>query len=280
MSQEDQEKELKEYVKRKYSEIAQQVGEEKSSCCGSEKTGCEPDYTVFSEPYDNQEGYHEEADLGLGCGIPTEGANIREGDTVLDLGSGAGNDCFVARSMVGENGKVIGIDFAPDMIEKADANRQKLGYENVHFIQGDIDQMPLVAGSVDVILSNCVLNLVPQKQKAFSEMFRVLKPGGHFSISDIVINGELPESLIQEASLYAGCVSGAQQEEAYLEGIRKAGFTRVKVVKRKQIELPEAMLKQYLDEKELESFRNEEVGIHSITVRGVKSRSEAMNCCI
>ncbi len=276
----DQEK-LKAYIQKKYSEIAQQSKEEnETSCCGATSSCGEPDYTVFSDSYEGEEGYVEEADLGLGCGIPTEGAEIREGDTVLDLGSGAGNDCFVARSMVGEKGKILGIDFSQEMIEKAEKNRKKLGYENVRFFEGDIENMPLLTGSVDVILSNCVLNLVPDKAKAFSEMFRVLKPGAHFSVSDIVIHGTLPEGLQKEASMYAGCVSGAQQEEEYLEGIRKAGFINVEVVKRKHIELPGDLLGQYLDENEMEQFQNGDVGVHSITVRGVKSRSEAMNCCV
>jgi arsenite methyltransferase len=281
MSQEKDENELKETVKTKYSEIAEQSkSSNQSSCCGATESCGDPDYTIFSEDYSAQEGYVEEADLGLGCGIPTEGADIRDGDTVLDLGSGAGNDCFVARKMVGENGKVIGIDFSPEMVEKAEANRKKLGYENVEFLRGDIDSMPLQKGAVDVILSNCVLNLVPDKRKAFQEMFRVLKPGGHFSVSDIVIHGELPDGLKEDASMYAGCISGAQKEEDYLGGIEKAGFCKVEVVKRKAIELPEELLSQYLDEAGMERFRNGEVGIHSITVRGVKSAVEGMACCI
>ena len=276
-----QENELKETVKTKYSEIAEQSkSSNQSSCCGATESCGDPDYTIFSEDYSGQEGYVEEADLGLGCGIPTEGADIRDGDTVLDLGSGAGNDCFVARKMVGENGKVIGIDFCPEMVEKAEANRKKLGYENVEFLRGDIDSMPLQEGAVDVILSNCVLNLVPDKKKAFQEMFRVLKPGGHFSVSDIVIHGELPDGLKEDASMYAGCVSGAQKEEDYLAGIEKAGFCKLEVVKRKAVELPEELLSQYLDEAGMERFRNGEVGIHSITVRGVKSAIEGMACCI
>lgn len=280
MAKEKKNTDIKEYVKKKYSEIAQQSKTtNESSCCGATESCGEPDYTVFSDDYSDQEGYVEEADLGLGCGIPTEGATVREGDTILDLGSGAGNDCFVARRMTGENGKVIGIDFSEEMVAKARANAEKLGYTNVDFHVGDIENMPLEKDSVDVILSNCVLNLVPDKEKAFEEMFRVLKPGAHFSVSDVVIHGELPKGLKEDAAMYAGCVSGALQEEDYLKGIEKAGFCKVEVVKRKAIEVPEDILSQYLGASEMERFHNGEVGIHSITVRGVKSTSESMACC-
>jgi ubiquinone/menaquinone biosynthesis C-methylase UbiE len=280
MNQEKKNEAIKESVKEKYSEIAQQSKtSNESSCCGATSSCGEPDYTIFSDDYSDQEGYVEEADLGLGCGIPTEGATVREGDTVLDLGSGAGNDCFVARRMTGAKGRVIGIDFSEEMVAKAKSNAEMMGYGSVEFHVGDIESMPLEKNSVDVILSNCVLNLVPDKQKAFKEMFRVLKPGAHFSISDVVIQGELPEGLKEDAAMYAGCVSGALQEEAYLGGIEKAGFCRVEVVKRKAIELPEEILSQYLGESEMERFRSGEVGIHSITVRGVKSTVEGMACC-
>jgi ubiquinone/menaquinone biosynthesis C-methylase UbiE len=262
---------IKDYVKQKYADIAKQSkATNESSCCGATATADGTDYTMFSDNYEGQQGYVEEADLGLGCGIPTEGAHIEEGHTVLDLGSGAGNDCFVARSMVGETGHVIGIDFSREMVDKAIRNKEKLGYENMTFLEGDIDNMPLGNDAVDVILSNCVLNLVPEKRQAFQEMYRVLRQGGHFSISDIVIHGELPENLIKDASLYAGCITGALQEKDYLDGIRDAGFRDVRVVKRKQIELPEAMLTQYLNDEEIRQFKEGEVGIHSITVSGMK----------
>ena len=140
------------------------------------------------------EGYNPDADLGLGCGLPTQFAKIKKGDTVIDLGSGAGNDAFIARYETGETGKVIGIDFTPAMIERARQNTEIRGFNNVEFRQGDIEQMPVTANTADVIVSNCVLNLVPNKDGVFKEIFRVLKPVGHFSISDIVLVGNLPES--------------------------------------------------------------------------------------
>ena len=170
---------LKLIVKEKYGEIASQSkGKNESSCCGA--TGCcsSVDYSIFSENYSQLEGYNPDADLGLGCGIPTEFARITKGNTVIDLGSGAGNDCFVARALVGESGNVIGIDMTEAMIEKARANAQKLGFTNVEFRLGDIENMPVSDSTADVIISNCVLNLVPDKEKAFGEIFRVLKPGG------------------------------------------------------------------------------------------------------
>ncbi|MBP6184156.1 MAG: arsenite methyltransferase, partial [Saprospiraceae bacterium] len=209
--------ELKAIVREKYSEIALQSKEQnQSSCCGA--GGCSTaDYTIFSDDYSNLKGYQPDADLGLGCGLPTEFALIKKGDTVVDLGSGAGNDCFVARSLTGESGKVIGLDMTDAMVTKAWENADKLGFTNVEFRKGDIEQMPIGGNRADVVISNCVLNLVPDKQKAFSEIFRILKPGGHFSISDVVIEGSMPMELQEAAEMYAGCVSGAIQKEVYLE---------------------------------------------------------------
>ncbi len=216
---------LKDIVRSKYNQIAQQSKEQnQSSCCGS--TGCcdNMDYTIMSDDYTELEGYNKDADLGLGCGLPTEFAEISEGDTVIDLGSGAGNDAFVARSIVGENGKVLGLDFAGAMLTKARNNAKNLGFENVEFVKGDIEEMPFEKDLADVIVSNCVLNLVPDKEKAFSEMYRVLKTGGHFCVSDIVLSGELPDALVKDAEMYAGCVSGAIQKENYLGIIQKVRF--------------------------------------------------------
>ncbi|MBN2348659.1 MAG: arsenite methyltransferase [Bacteroidales bacterium] len=255
--------ELKAIVKDKYSDIVIA----KSTCCCS---GAEPEYTIFSEDYAKQKGYCKDADLSLGCGIPTEHAGIKPGDAVLDLGSGAGNDCFVARALVGEAGKVTGLDFTDKMIEKACENNQKLVYSNVKFVKGDIENMPLPNNSFDVIISNCVLNLDPDKEKAFNEIFRVLKTGGHFCVSDIVLNGKLPEKVRDVAAMYAGCVSGAEQKEYYLEIIKKAGFSDINIKREIYTPLPDAIFLEYISKEEISDYRNSGAGIYSITVTGIK----------
>ncbi|MDP4266201.1 MAG: arsenite methyltransferase [Bacteroidota bacterium] len=258
---------IKDIVKEKYGEIARQSKEQnETSCCGSGGCCGDVDYTIFSDDYSKLQGYNPEADLGLGCGIPTQFANIKKGDSVLDLGSGAGNDCFVARSIVGEKGKVTGLDFTDEMIRKANTNLKKVGFSNVRFVKGDIEEMPFGDNQFDVIVSNCVINLVPDKNKAFTEMFRVLRPGGHFCISDVVITGDLPESIKQQAEMYAGCVSGAIQKEEYLKIIEKIHFTNISIKKEKQILIPNEILQNYLSVEELKLFNNSEVGIFSITV--------------
>lgn len=266
---------LKEIVRQKYSEIALQDKEAaQASCCGS--CGCSAEvYNIMSDDYSTLQGYNPDADLGLGCGLPTQFAKIKKGDTVIDLGSGAGNDCFIARAEAGEDGRVIGIDFTPAMIEKGRANAQKLGYANVEFRQGDVEQIPVSANTADVIVSNCVLNLVPDKDKVFKEIFRVLKPGGHFSLSDVVLTGEFPEGLRSDAEMYAGCVSGAIQKEAYLELINANGFSNVALQKEKAIHLPDDILKNYFNAEEYNNFRSGNTGLFSITVYAEKSRS----CC-
>jgi ubiquinone/menaquinone biosynthesis C-methylase UbiE len=258
--------ELKQIVKDKYSEIAlQDKGINMSSCCGA--GGCSTEvYNIMSDDYTNLEGYNAEADLGLGCGLPTQFAKIKKGDVVVDLGSGAGNDCFIARHEVGETGKVIGIDFTPKMIEKARMNAEARGFNNVEFREGDIEHIPITSNVADVIVSNCVLNLVPNKDGVFKEVFRVLKPGGHFSISDVVVEGSLPEGLRKDAEMYAGCVSGAIQKEVYLELIQTNGFENICIQKEKAINIPEDILKNYLDDKEINSFKNGNAGIFSLTV--------------
>ncbi len=272
---------LKEIVKQKYSEIALQSKEtNQSSCCGA--GGCSTEvYNIMSDDYTEMEGYNPDADLGLGCGLPTQFAKIKKGDTVIDLGSGAGNDCFIARAETGEDGRVIGIDFTPAMIEKAKLNAQKLGFSNVEFRQGDIEKMPVSANTADVIVSNCVLNLVPDKDAVFKDIFRVLKPGGHFSISDVVLVGALPEGLRKDAEMYAGCVSGAIQKETYLELITANGFSNVTVQKEKAINIPDDILKNYLNEEELNNFKTGNTGIFSITVYAEKTKSCgcATDCC-
>ncbi|MFV0389321.1 MAG: arsenite methyltransferase [Pyrinomonadaceae bacterium] len=264
------ETELKEIVKNKYSEIALQDKEyNSSSCCGATES-CSEVYNIMSEDYSALEGYNQEADLGLGCGLPTQFAEIKKGDTVIDLGSGAGNDCFVARAETGETGKVIGIDFTPAMIEKARQNAESRGVVNVEFRQGDIETMPVSDDSADVVVSNCVLNLVPNKNAVFAEIFRVLKPGGHFSISDIVLEGELPQEVYTVAEMYAGCVSGAVARDEYLEGINNAGFQHVRIQKDKEINVPEDVLRAHLSDEGVEEYKKSKGVIRSITVYGVK----------
>lgn len=273
--------ELKSAVREKYGQIAKSP--QRTSCCGMEsepqtKSSCcggsshEPgfSYSFIGEDYTRLPGYIADADLGLGCGLPTELARIKEGDTVLDLGSGAGNDAFVARRAVGEKGRVIGVDMTPEMVEKARANNRKQGFANVEFRLGEIETLPVEAATVDVVVSNCVLNLVPDKAKAFKEMFRVLKPGGHFNVSDIVLNGDLPEKLRSEAELYVGCVAGAVKRDEYLGFIREAGFAGVKVQKERRVEVPREVLLKYLSETEVAQMAQKGLGLYSVTVWGEK----------
>jgi arsenite methyltransferase len=271
---------LKELVKEKYSEIADQSYEQNAtSCCGA-SCGCSTiDAALMAESYTDLKGYNADADLGLGCGLPTEFAQIKEGDTVVDLGSGAGNDAFVARAITGVTGKVIGVDMTEKMIQKAKVNAEKLGYTNVDFRLGDIEDMPLASKLADVVVSNCVLNLVPNKAKAFEETFRVLKPGGHFSVSDIVLEGALPENLKQAAEMYAGCVSGAIQKEAYIEIVKAAGFTNVSLQKEKDIIIPEEILKNYLSPDEIRKFRESKARIMSITLYAERPVQEKQKTC-
>ena len=260
------EEQLKEIVRKKYSEIAlQDKDTNMSSCCGA--GGCSTEvYNIMSDDYTTLEGYHADADLGLGCGLPTQFARIKKGDVVVDLGSGAGNDCFIARHETGETGKVIGVDFTPAMIDKARANAEARGFNNVEFRQGDIEHMPISANVADVIVSNCVLNLVPNKHGVFQDIYRVLKPGGHFSISDVVLVGALPDGLRKDAEMYAGCVAGAIQKQVYLELIHATGFENVLVQKEKAIVIPDDILKNYLTTEEMNDFKNGDTGIFSITV--------------
>ncbi len=274
------EQELKNMVREKYSEIALQDKETNmSSCCGSGCCSTEL-YNIMSDDYTQLEGYNADADLGLGCGLPTEFAQIKTGNVVIDLGSGAGNDCFIARAITGETGKVIGIDFTEAMISKARDNAEKLGFNNVEFRYGDIEKMPVTANAADVVVSNCVLNLVPNKSNVFKEIFRVLKPNGHFSISDVVLVGELPEQLRTAAEMYAGCVSGAIQKDAYLTLINAAGFKEVVLQKEKAIVIPDDILGNYLSAEQIARYRNSPSGIYSITVFAKKPEACcAPGCC-
>jgi SAM-dependent methyltransferase len=272
--------EIKAMVREKYSAIANQSREANTaSCCGATACcGTDP-YTIMSDDYSKLEGYNPDADLGLGCGLPTEFAKIKEGDTVIDLGSGAGNDAFVARKLAGEKGRVIGIDFTEAMIARARENTEKLGFNNVEFRQGDIEDIPVTANKADVIVSNCVLNLVPNKHKVFGEIYRVLKPGGHFSISDIVLEGELPAKWKEVAELYAGCVSGAIQKKEYLSIIEEAGFAQLTVQKDKPILIPEDILASYFSADEIAAFKNSGTRITSITVYAEKPAKDDRKCC-
>lgn len=234
----------------------------------------------MAEDYTSLPGYVADADLGLGCGLPTEFARIKEGDVVIDLGSGAGNDAFVARSVTGASGKVIGIDFTEKMISKARLNAEKLGFNNVEFRYGDIEEIPVSENNADVVVSNCVLNLVPDKAKAFAETFRVLKPGGYFSVSDIVLKGALPDGLKQSAEMYAGCVSGAIQEDEYMAIIEKTGFKNITVQKERRIIVPDEILSVYLNNTALGEYKAGEQGIFSITVYAEKPlEHEKESCC-
>ena len=267
--------EIKEMVKQKYAEIAlQNQDTNASSCCGS--GGCSTEvYNIMTDDYDHLEGYNPDADLKLGCGLPTEFAKIKTGDYVVDLGSGAGNDCFVARAETGESGKVVGIDFTPEMIEKARNNADKLGLNNVEFRLGDIENIPLMSNVADVVVSNCVMNLVPNKPKAFAEVKRILKPTGHFSISDIVLVGDLPEKIKNAAEMYAGCVASAIQMEEYLKIIENSGFKNITLQKKKPIIVPDDILKNYLNDEEIQQYKDSTTRIYSITVFAEK----LVGCC-
>jgi arsenite methyltransferase len=259
--------EIKEMVKEKYGEIAKQSGKEnQSSCCGS-GCGCSNvEFSVMSEDYSRLPGYVPDADLALGCGLPTEFAQIKPGDIVVDLGAGAGNDCFIARSIVGESGRVIGLDMTESMIEKARKNAGELGFKNVEFLHGDIEDMPIRDNTADVVVSNCVMNLVPDKKKAFAETFRIIKKGGHFSISDIVLKGELNDNLRSEATLYAGCIAGAVQKEEYLQIIKDTGFKNIVIQKERKINIPENIITKILTKDQLHDYKISHIGIFSITV--------------
>jgi ubiquinone/menaquinone biosynthesis C-methylase UbiE len=270
---------VKELVREKYSEIALQDKEtNQSSCCGSGCCSTEV-YNIMADDYSALEGYNPDADLGLGCGLPTQFAKIKKGDVVIDLGSGAGNDAFIARHETGETGKVIGIDFTPAMIEKARYNAEVRGFHNVEFRQGDIEKMPVTANIADVVVSNCVLNLVPNKDGVFKEIYRVLKPGGHFSISDIVLEGELPKEIRQAAEMYAGCVAGAIQKQAYKALIEANGFKEITVQKDKGIIVPDDILSNYLSAQQIADFKASGTGIRSITVYAKKPSVEEAPCC-
>jgi SAM-dependent methyltransferase len=263
--------EIRTLVRERYGAIVR----EGASCCAPASCGCgsemAPDgLNMIGDAYAGVAGHLAEADFNLGCGVPTRHAALAPGETVLDLGSGAGNDAFIARHEVGPEGRVIGVDMTPEMIDKARTNSAKLGYGNVEFRLGEIERMPIQDGSVDVVISNCVLNLVPDKVGAFAEMFRVLQPGGRFCVSDIVATGALPAPAQDAAGLYVGCVAGAAPEADYLALLGEVGFERVRVVEARPVALPDEALAPHMDVEEIAAFRASGVVLKSVTVLGSK----------
>jgi arsenite methyltransferase len=267
---------IKTEIKKSYGDIAK--GNNSEGCCSNKACCTSESFSAMTEGYNNIEGYQKEADLSLGCGIPTEIANIKEGDTVVDLGSGAGNDVFIARKIAGESGKVIGIDMTPEMVIKALQNNQKLGYKNVEFVLGEIENMQGIgSNTADVVISNCVMNLVPDKEKAFKEVHRILKTNGHFSISDIVYSGSLPDGVLEAAEMYAGCIAGASEKGNYLGIIKSIGFKNIQIKKERLIDLSDELLLNYISAAELDKFRQSGSGVYSITIYADKL--DAGKCC-
>jgi arsenite methyltransferase len=227
------ETEVKKNVRERYGRVAR----EEKSCCNTGGSRC-CDVTPNAREVSRDIGYSEEdidnvpegANLGLGCGNPIALASLKEGETVLDLGSGAGFDCFLAANKVGAKGRVIGVDMTPDMVDKARENARQGGYSNVEFRLGEIENLPVADGTADVIISNCVINLAPDKKRVFREAYRALKRGGRVMVSDIVLSKELPENIKNSIEAYVGCVAGASLENDYLEAIRSAGFNDVRIV--------------------------------------------------
>lgn len=262
---------LKTVVRTKYASIAEGV----DSCCGPSSCGADETDGIgldVSDDYDADD-IAADADLDLGCGRPTDYADLQPGKRVLDLGSGAGMDAFVARRDVGADGHVHGVDLVEEMVEKARDNADALSYDNVTFEVGDIEALPVEDEAFDVVLSNCVLNLVPDKAQAFAEMARVLRPGGRFSVSDIVHVGALPDTLRDAAEMYVGCVAGAMERRAYLERLRDAGFADVQVVTEKAIALPDDLLDKHLTGAEIDRFRTSDAALQSVTVVGTRSEA-------
>jgi ubiquinone/menaquinone biosynthesis C-methylase UbiE len=225
-------KQIKEVVRQGYAKIAKNGGSccaPATSCCGSSGVA-EGISTKIGYSHKELRAVPDGANLGLGCGNPTALASLKEGEIVLDLGSGAGFDCFLAANKVGKRGRVIGVDMTPEMIEKARENARKVNYENVEFRLGEIENLPVAANSVDVVISNCVINLSPDKEKVFQEAFRVLRPGGRLMVSDIVLLKELPDVIKDSAEAYIGCLSGAILKDEYIEALEAAGFQKVRII--------------------------------------------------
>jgi SAM-dependent methyltransferase len=229
------------------------------------------EFSIVGDAYKKMEGYNQDADLGAGCGLPTNYAKINVGDTVVDLGCGAGNDCFIARTQTRETGKIIGIDFTPEMINRAKTNAEKLGFSNMEFILGDIENIPLASDTADVVVSNCVLNLIPDKIKAFSEIKRIIKPGAHFSISDLVYVGTIPNEIKNSRISYVKCVAGAIPKDEYLKIIKDLGFVNISLYKEEKISMPDNQLADFLTEQEIRILRESSVEVYSIGVYAEKA---------
>ncbi|MEE9528984.1 MAG: arsenite methyltransferase [Dehalococcoidia bacterium] len=228
-----EEKKIKEVVKRRYAQIAKQ---DQQSCCPSCACGVNPLSQAEAIGYLREDLEHipEEAVMGLGCSNPTTIADLKAGEVVLDLGSGAGVDVFLAANKVGSAGRVIGVDMTEEMVDKAKGIARTHGYHNVEFRLGEIEKLPVEDKSVDVIISNCVINLSPDKSKVFHEAYRALKPGGKLTVSDIVSEGALPDEIKNDPEAWAGCIAGALEQQEYLKKIKKAGFGDVQVVSSKE----------------------------------------------
>ena len=237
---------IKEKVREKYGKLAKEKSKGQK-CCGD--CSCLADYGELGQEVEKG------SDLGLGCGFPTRYAKIRPGDVVLDLGCGAGVDVFLAAKAVGDKGRVIGVDMTPQMIERARENADRSGHKNVEFRLGDIESLPLNDNSVDVVISNCVINLAPDKRRVYSEIYRVLKPGGCFFISDVVSYGVVPEKIRSDLNLWTGCIAGALDRDEYLNIVGKTGFTSV----------------QIKDSVEYDECKGKDYGMMSITLEGKKS---------
>lgn len=273
------ENEIKKQVRARYARAAK----DKASCCAPSPCGCgaaggseETSSRLVGYSAEELKAIPEDADLGLGCGNPAALAALKKGETVLDLGSGAGIDCFLAARQVGPSGRVIGVDMTPEMIDRARENARTGGYQNVEFRLGEIENLPAPDGSVDVIISNCVINLSTDKPRVFREASRVLRPGGRMMVSDLALKKPLPRAIRESVEVYVACVAGALVKDEYLAAIRKAGFKDVEVVSEKVFpaelvlddpRLPELAKKLKITEKEL----TDHVGsVLSLSVRAVK----------
>ena len=255
--------EIQNTIQTKYSEIAtlaQPLPNTKSALA-----------PTLRETYSQMEGYLAEADLNLGCGLPVQYANIQPGDQVLDLGCGAGVDCFIAAKLVGDEGYVTGIDFTPAMVERAEAIRAKNQIDNVEFLEADLVEVPLHAQEMDVVVSNCAINMVPDKAKAFKEIHRLLRPGGQFCISDVVLTGDMPYKIKQAGEDCYGYVAGAIDREQYLRLIKKSGFVTIEIHDEQELEIAEASLQKFADQTAIEQYHQRETGIRTITIRGYKA---------